>query len=164
MYLPSRLQKYAGIGREVSAVIGLALSKGSSERLTQTLRVPLRGLMKAMNFPSGEICAPEISGSPKNNSRSMIGGRPFGCAKMGAANRMTAAIATTNWSSRRTSVNLDFMLQKPLSRMCWSLVRQTTAYLRRRGAKSFGGNLLEKNIQHWIAAKLASRASINSST
>src|ERR1041385_5735116 len=121
MYLPSRLQKYAGIGREVSAVIGFALSKESSVRLTQTLRVPLKGFMKAMNFPSGEICAPEISGSPKNNSRSMIGGRPFGCARIGAANKATAAIAMRIWKRKRTRGNLDFILQKPLSRMCWKL-------------------------------------------
>src|SRR6266516_1022625 len=63
-------------GRAVSAVRGLALSKGSSVVLTQMLRVPLNGLMKAMNLPSGEICAPEISGSPKNRSRSMSGRRP----------------------------------------------------------------------------------------
>jgi hypothetical protein len=42
-------------GRAVSAVIGLALAKGSVVRLTQMLRVPLKGLMKAMNTPSGEI-------------------------------------------------------------------------------------------------------------
>src|SRR5258705_1883191 len=77
MYLPSRLQKYPGIGRVVSAVTGFALSNESSVRLTQTLRVPLNGLTKAMNLPSGEICAPEISGSPKNSSRSISGGWPF---------------------------------------------------------------------------------------
>src|SRR6266852_1387557 len=83
MYLPSRLQKYAGIGRVVSAVIGFALSKGSSVRLTQTLRVPFKGLIKAMNLPSGEICAPEISGSPKKSSRSINGGKPFCWAAVG---------------------------------------------------------------------------------
>src|SRR5207249_7957565 len=95
MYLPSRLQKYAGIGRVVSAVIGFALSKDSSVRLTQTLRVPLRGLIKAMNLPSGEIWAPEISGSPKKSSRSIIGGRPFGWAatdRDAMGSRLTAAI------------------------------------------------------------------------
>src|SRR5688500_19755124 len=45
------------------------------------LREPLNGLMKAMNAPSGEICAPAISGSPKNSSRSISGG---GCAHTGA--------------------------------------------------------------------------------
>ena len=80
MYLPSRLQKYDGIGRAVSAVIGRAFSNGSSVVLTQMLRVPLNGLTKAMNLPSGEIWAPEISGSPKNDSRSMTGGNPFACA------------------------------------------------------------------------------------
>src|SRR2546425_2078180 len=86
MYLPSRLQKYAGIGRVVSAVIGFALSKDSSVRSTQTLRVPFKGLIKAMNLPSGEICAPEISGSPKKSSRSIMGGGLFGCAATETAN------------------------------------------------------------------------------
>src|SRR4030095_13253843 len=81
MNLPSRLQKYWGIGR-VSAVIGFALSNGSSVRLTQMLRVPLKGLMKAMNLPSGEIWAPAISGSPKKRSRSISGGSPFGWAEI----------------------------------------------------------------------------------
>src|SRR5437588_10801740 len=83
MYLPSRLQKYAGIGRVVSAVIGFALSKESSVLLTQTFRVPLNGLIKAMNLPSGEICAPEISGSPKKSSRSNMGDSPVGWACAG---------------------------------------------------------------------------------
>src|SRR6266498_5446729 len=74
MYLLSRLQKYAGMGRFVSAVTGFAAPNGSSVFLTQMLRVLLSGLRKAMYFPSGEICAPEISGSPKNSSRSIIGG------------------------------------------------------------------------------------------
>ena len=74
MYLLSRLQKYAGMGRFVSAVTGFAALKGSWVFLTQMLRVLLSGFRKAMYFPSGEICAPEISGSPKSNSRSMTGG------------------------------------------------------------------------------------------
>src|SRR5438128_12515514 len=74
MYLLSRLQKYAGMGRVVSAVIGFAESNGASVVLTQTLRVPLKGLTNAMNLPSGDIWAPEISGSPKNSSRSIRGG------------------------------------------------------------------------------------------
>src|SRR5687767_2537774 len=81
MYLPSRDQKYAGIGR-LSAVIGLAFANGSAVFLTQMLREPLNGLMKAMNAPSGEICAPAISGSPKKSSRSISGGC---CAHTGAA-------------------------------------------------------------------------------
>src|SRR5216683_2479225 len=76
MNFASRLHRYAGIGRFVSAVIGRALSNGSSVRFTQMLRVPLNGLRNATNRPSGEICAPIISGSPKNTSRSMSGGRP----------------------------------------------------------------------------------------
>ena len=47
-----------------SAVSGLAESKGAAVALTQMLRVPLNGLMKAINLPSGDICAPAISGSP----------------------------------------------------------------------------------------------------
>src|SRR6185369_2849594 len=83
MYLPSRDQKKPGIGRLVSAVIGFALVNGSAVFFTQMLRVPLNGLRNAMNAPSGEICAPAISGSPKNSSRSMIGGL---CAQTGATN------------------------------------------------------------------------------
>src|SRR5437867_12337347 len=93
MYLPSRLQKYAGIGRVVSAVSAFALSKGSSVRLTQTLRVPLKGLIKAMNLPSGEICAPEISGSPKKSSRSIMGGKPFGWADTRIGDKASVNVA-----------------------------------------------------------------------
>src|SRR5436309_11442947 len=82
MYLLSRLQKYAGMGRFVSAVTGFAALNGSSVFLSQMLRVLLSGLRKAMYFPSGEICAPEISGSPKNSSRSMSGGC---CARVAGA-------------------------------------------------------------------------------
>src|SRR6185503_5105705 len=71
-----------GIGRFVSAVIGFALSKGSAVFFTHTLRVPLNGFTNAMKAPSGEICAPAISGSPKKSSRSIIGGL---CAQTGAA-------------------------------------------------------------------------------
>src|SRR5437773_3911188 len=74
MYLLSWVQKYAGIGRLVSLVTGFAASNGSATFFTKMLRVPLSGLMNDMNLPSGESCAPEISGSPKNSSRSMIGG------------------------------------------------------------------------------------------
>src|SRR5687768_605415 len=69
------------MGRFVSAVTGLAVSNGSSVRFTQMLRVPFKGLMKAIYFPSGEICAPEISGSPKNNSRSIRAGCALGWPK-----------------------------------------------------------------------------------
>src|SRR6185369_17466260 len=86
MYLPSRDQKYVGMGRLVSAVIGLALANGSAVFFTQTLRVPLNGLINAMNAPSGEICAPAISGSPKKISRSIIGGL---CAQTGAASAIS---------------------------------------------------------------------------
>src|SRR5258708_38773339 len=102
MYLPSRLQKYAGMGRVVSAVIGFALSKDSSVCLTQTLRVPFKGLIKAMNLPSGEICAPELSGSPKKRSRSIIGGRPFGWAytRIGNKTSVNAAHKISKTSER----------------------------------------------------------------
>lgn len=53
-----------------------------------------------MKRPSGEICAPEISGLPKKSSRSMSGGSlPF-CAEIvaGAVNTMATA------SDRRTAV------------------------------------------------------------
>src|SRR6185369_1113554 len=88
MYLPSRDQKNVGIGRLVSAVIGFALLKGSPVFFTQTLRVPLNGLMKAMNAPSGEIWAPAISGSPKKSSRSISGGL---CAHTDAARVMMSS-------------------------------------------------------------------------
>src|SRR5437867_5281531 len=110
MYLPSRLQKYAGIGRVVSAVIGFALSKDSSVRLTQTLRVPLRGLIKAMNLPSGEICAPEISGSPKKSSRSIMGGKPFGCAEIEAAFAASNAVRTRGNASIRQNLNSSWTI------------------------------------------------------
>src|ERR1700694_5832225 len=105
MYLPSRLQKYAGIGRVLSAVIGFAASKGSAVRLTQTLRVPLNGLMKAMNLPSGEIWAPEISGSPKNNSRSIRGGGPLGWAA--APSGKTASTSAAKNAAANGRKNLE---------------------------------------------------------
>src|ERR1700685_1169975 len=51
-----------------------AALNGSPVFFTQTLRVSFHGLMKAMNSPSGESCAPEISGSPNSSSRSISGG------------------------------------------------------------------------------------------
>src|SRR6185312_6910447 len=112
MYLPSRLQKYWVTGRVLSFVIGLAASKGSSVRLTQTLRVPLNGLTKAMNFPSGEIWAPEISGSPKNSSRSIIGGCACGvCPKaergLAAPAKPTQRTANTNTSDLRRKLVIE---------------------------------------------------------
>src|SRR5438552_6282761 len=114
MYLPSRLQKYAGIGRVVSAVIGFALSKDSSVPLTQTLRVPLKGLMKAMNLPSGEICAPAISGSPKNNSRSMSGGRLPVCAELRVEERTIAARTKSPDRTAKTTREQLVRFIKPL--------------------------------------------------
>src|ERR1700748_1443546 len=54
------------------------------------LRVSFHGFMKAMYSPSGESCAPEISGSPKINSRSMIGGRSAICDPKLANFRVTS--------------------------------------------------------------------------
>src|SRR5258705_12327227 len=103
MYLPSRLQKYCVTGRLLSLVMGLAASNGSSVRFTQILRVPLKGFTKLMNFPSGEICAPEISGSPKNNSRSISGGCVCPNAERGAtpAAKLMQRTANTNASNLR---------------------------------------------------------------
>src|SRR5437867_12494341 len=115
MYLPSRLQKYDGIGRAVSAVIGRAFSNGSSVVLTQMLRVPLNGFTKAMNLPSGEIWAPEISGSPKKSSRSISGGKPFCCAtalagEMIRITALNAAVINNRKSRERYSEKLfNFM-------------------------------------------------------
>src|SRR2546425_2115128 len=105
MNLASRLQKYVEIGRLVSAVIAFAWSNGSFVPFTQMLRVPLNGLRNAMYWPSGEICAPAISGSPKKRSRSMIGGKPAvdvaaaraACAHTGtdASGSVTAAVVMT---------------------------------------------------------------------
>src|SRR5687767_5245028 len=115
MYLPSRLQKYWEMGRVLSLVIGFAASKGSSVRLTQTLRVPLNGLTKATNLPSGEICAPEISGSPKNNSRSISGGRPdAGCAKTRDAvekPRQTTATASAKKAVRNFKNFINYLFR-----------------------------------------------------
>src|SRR5690348_5395139 len=74
MYLPSLLQKYWVTGRLVSLVISFAAVHGSPTALTQIFRVSLYGLRKEMYLPSGDICAPDISGLPKNSSRSMSGG------------------------------------------------------------------------------------------
>src|SRR5450759_4807577 len=93
------------MGRVVSAVSGFAESKGASVRLTQTLRVPLNGLMKAMNLPSGEIWAPEISGSPKNNSRSISGGGPLGWAV--APNGKTASTNAAKKAAANNRKNLE---------------------------------------------------------
>src|SRR5260370_39874280 len=76
MYLPARVQRNVGIGRLVSVVRRRAAEKGSSVFFTQMLRVSFHGFWNAMYLPSGEICAPEISGLPKRSSRSISGGKP----------------------------------------------------------------------------------------
>src|SRR5215204_2795542 len=78
----SRLQKKFGIGRADSFVSTRARSNGAAASFSQIFIVPLYGLRKAMNLPSGEIRAPVISGLPKNTSRSISGGKLF-CAETG---------------------------------------------------------------------------------
>ncbi len=75
--------------------MSLAAENGSSAFFTQMLRVSSYGFMKAISRPSGEICAPAISGLPKNSSRSSSGGTPsrLACARAGAG-ASTAAIAS----------------------------------------------------------------------
>src|SRR6185436_17093503 len=104
MYLPSRDQKKPGIGRLVSAVIGFALVNGSAVFFTQMLRVPLNGLTNAMRAPSGEIRAPEISGSPKKSSRSIKGGL---CAQ-------TGDVSTTISSAENTSKPMNERRERPV--------------------------------------------------
>src|SRR5215813_11483035 len=88
----SQVQKYEVIGRFVSFVSGRALSNGSSVFLIQMFRVPSSGFRNEMNRPSGEICPPEISGSPKNSSRSRIGGGPDSfAAAANVRNRLRAS-------------------------------------------------------------------------
>src|SRR6202034_3655442 len=48
--------------------------KGSPAFFTQIFLVPLYGCRNEMYWPSGEICAPVIRASPKNEFRSIIGG------------------------------------------------------------------------------------------
>ena len=85
---------------------------GSAVFFTQTLRVPLNGLINAMNAPSGEICAPAISGSPKNSSRSIIGGL---CAHTGAAS---------------ATINRTESISKPINeRRDWPIERINTSFV-----------------------------------
>ena len=60
----------------MSAGIGFAAVNSSEAFFTQIFLVPLYGLIKLMNLPFGESWAPDISGSPKNISRSISGGCP----------------------------------------------------------------------------------------
>ena len=85
MYLLSRLQKNAGIGRRVSSVSRFACANGSATPFTQMFIVPFHGLRNAMCLPSGEIVPVAISGLPKNSSRSMSGGSPASDADVVAA-------------------------------------------------------------------------------
>src|ERR1039458_2472794 len=63
-------------GRLASVVNSRAALNGSAAFLTQILRVLFHGFKKARYFPSGEICAPAISGLPNSSSRSISGGNP----------------------------------------------------------------------------------------
>src|SRR5262245_40281847 len=64
--------------------------------------------MKARYWPSGDSCAPEISGLPKNSSRSRIGGGPAAgaCPNAGTAERSIAA-------HTRTCACLNRAMQEP---------------------------------------------------
>src|SRR6185436_19716386 len=94
MYLLSRLHRYAGIGRFGSLVTRCALSNGSAAFFTQTFRVSFHGLRNAMYCPSGEICAPAISGLPKKSSRSIRGAEGARGARC-ARGAVTGAACTT---------------------------------------------------------------------
>ena len=56
------------------ALVAWPAEYGSSVFLTQMLRVLFHGLRNAICLPSGDMRALEISGSPKNSSRSSSGG------------------------------------------------------------------------------------------
>src|SRR5512138_3370004 len=109
-YFESRLQKKPATGRFGSAVTRRALSYGSPVFLTQTFRVSFHGLRNAVHFPSGESCAPAISGLPKKSSRSRSGGRPLAtvafetrAGRAGAATaRPDAATGSARADARRS--------------------------------------------------------------
>src|SRR6185436_15270561 len=104
MYLLSRLHRYAGIGRFGSLVTRCALSNGSAAFFTQTFRVSFHGLRNAMYCPSGEICAPAISGLPKKSSLSLSGG----CAASALAGSDTRPSRHTK-NSRRVDLVTGFL-------------------------------------------------------
>src|SRR2546423_1840819 len=92
MNFPSLLQKYCVTDRLVSLVMSLDAVHGSLTRFTQMLRVSLYGLRNEMYLPSGDIWAPEISGLPKNSSRSMSGGSlPFWAGAMAGVEKTMAS-------------------------------------------------------------------------
>src|SRR6185295_7033530 len=80
MYFPSRLHSQVAMGRLVSVVRRWAELNGSSVLFTHRLRVSFQGLTNARYLPSGEICAPVISGFPNNRSRSIKAGAGELCA------------------------------------------------------------------------------------
>src|SRR6185436_8996045 len=94
------------MGRLVSLVIGLAAVNGSSVRFTQIFRAPLWGLRNPMYFPSGEIWAPVISGSPKNSSRSRTGG----CCAYDTTVRTHSTEKSANAENRITVLPLQSIL------------------------------------------------------
>src|SRR5687767_7162043 len=106
----SRLQKKAGMGRLLSAVTRRAEVYGSPTFFTHTLRVSFQGFRKAMYLPSGEICAPAISGLPKNSSRSSSGGSPA-AALAGAfgatAGAVWAAAGRASAAKRSARITVD---------------------------------------------------------
>src|SRR5689334_3493221 len=113
MNFPSLLQKYCVTGRLVSLVMSLAAVQGSLTRFTQMLRVSLYGLRNEMYLPSGDICAPEISGLPKNSSRSMSGGSLPLCAgaTVGVVRTMVSA-SDQRSTSRRRIATAEFFIAR----------------------------------------------------
>src|SRR5918993_3655600 len=113
MNLPSRLQKNCLGGRLVSLVSRRALANGSSARLTQMFTVPLWGLRKAMNLPSGEICAPEISELPNISSRSISGGIPFCASAVAPGRNMKDSAQSKNLVAKEVRVFLIISQKAP---------------------------------------------------
>src|SRR3954449_5775736 len=77
MDLASRVQKKPAMGRLVSVVSRRAEANGSATFFTQTFRVSFHGFRNATYLPSGDSCAPAISGLPNRSSRSINGGSPW---------------------------------------------------------------------------------------
>src|SRR2546423_6285954 len=111
MNFPSLLQKYCVTGLLVSLVISLAAVHESLTRFTQMLRVSLYGLRKEMYLPSGDIWAPEISGLPKNSSRSMSGGSlPLWAGAMAGVEKTMASASDQRSVSRPHKAVTEFFI------------------------------------------------------
>src|SRR5512146_1163208 len=81
------------------------------------LRVSFQGLRKEMYLPSGEICAPAISGLPKKSSRSMSGGRPdWAFAGVLAGALLSCAPSTDTDSTRHNSAYSNLFILTSLVR------------------------------------------------